>query len=72
MPESKHLSRLFDIYQHTLLSKGQYFCYTIAMTAYEKIYERAADNYGYITTREAAELGVPKGEMSALAKRSLP
>ena len=39
------------------------------MTAYEKIYEQAADNYGYITTREAAELGVPKSEMSALAKR---
>jgi hypothetical protein len=30
------------------------------MTAYEKIYEQAADNYGYITTREATELGVPK------------
>ena len=39
------------------------------MTAYEKIYERAADNYGYITTKEAAEIGVPKSEMSALAKR---
>ena len=39
------------------------------MTAYEKIYEQAADNYGYITTREASELGVPKSEMSALAKR---
>ena len=38
------------------------------MTAYEKIYERAADNYGYITTKEAAEIGVPKSEMSALAK----
>ena len=32
------------------------------MTAYEKIYEQAADNYGYITTREAAELGVPKSD----------
>ena len=40
------------------------------MTAYEKIYEQAADNYGYITTREASELGVPKSEMSALAKRN--
>ena len=37
------------------------------MTAYEKIYDRAADNYGYITTKEAVELGVPKSEMSALA-----
>ena len=51
------------------LPKGQHFCYTIAMTAYEKIYDRAADNYGYITTKEAVELGVPKSEMSALAKR---
>lgn len=40
------------------------------MTAYEKIYDVAADNYGFITTREAASLGVPKGEMSALAKRN--
>lgn len=40
------------------------------MTAYEKIYEQAADNYGYITTREASKLGVPKSEMSALAKRN--
>lgn len=40
------------------------------MTAYEKIYEQAADNYGYITVREASELGVPKSEMSALAKRN--
>lgn len=51
------------------MSKGHHFCYTIGMTAYEKIYERAADNYGYITTKEAAEIGVPKSEMSALAKR---
>ena len=29
------------------------------MTAYEKIYDKAADNYGYITTKEAVELGVP-------------
>ena len=32
------------------------------MTAYEKICEQAADNYGYITTREASELGVPKSD----------
>lgn len=52
------------------LPKGQNFCYTVDMTSYEKIYDRAADNYGYITTREAAELGVPKSEMSALVKRN--
>ena len=40
------------------------------MTSYEKIYEVAADNYGFITTREASALGVPKSEMSALAKRN--
>ena len=40
------------------------------MTAYEKIYEVAADNYGFITTKEAAMLGVPKSEMSALSKRN--
>ncbi len=40
------------------------------MTSYEKIYDRAADNYGYITTRESSELGVPKSEMSALVKRN--
>ena len=40
------------------------------MTCYEKIYEKAADNYGFITTAEASELGVPKQEMSALAKRN--
>ena len=51
------------------MPKGQHFCYTIGMTAYEKIYEQAADNYGFITTRDAVELGVPKSEMSALAKR---
>ena len=39
------------------------------MTAYQKIYEVAADNYGFITTKEAVALGVPKSEMSALAKR---
>ena len=39
------------------------------MTAYEKIYEVAAANYGFITTKEAASLGIPKSEMSALAKR---
>ena len=39
------------------------------MTAYEKIYEQAADNYGYITTKEAVELGVPKSEMSALVHK---
>lgn len=52
------------------MSKGQHIYYTIDMTAYEKIYEWAADNYGYITTREAFALGVPKSEMSALAKRN--
>lgn len=56
--------------KNTALPKGHYLCYTIGMTAYEKIYEQAADNYGYITTREASELGVPKSEMSALAKRN--
>ena len=40
------------------------------MTAYEKIYEVAADNYGFITTKEAGLLGIPKSEMSALAKRN--
>ncbi len=40
------------------------------MTAYEKIYEVAADNYGFITTKEASALGIPKSEMSALAKRN--
>ena len=58
------------IYKSTGLPKGQYFCYTFAMTAYQKIYEVAADNYGFITTKEAAALGVPKSEMSALAKRN--
>ena len=52
------------------MPKGQNFYYTVDMTSYEKIYDRAADNYGYITTREASELGVPKSEMSALAKRN--
>ena len=52
------------------LPKGQNFYYTVDMSSYEKIYDRAADNYGYITTREASELGVPKSEMSALAKRN--
>lgn len=52
------------------MPKGRHFCYTFAMTSYEKIYEVAADNYGFITTREASALGVPKSEMSALAKRN--
>ena len=57
-------------YKSTVLPKGQYICYTFAMTAYQKIYEVAADNYGFITTKEASALGVPKSEMSALAKRN--
>ena len=32
------------------------------MTAYEKIYEQAADNYGYITTRDAADADDEDGE----------
>jgi hypothetical protein len=52
------------------MSKGLLFCYTIDMTSYEKIYELAADNYGFVTTKEAASVGVPKREMAALAKRN--
>ena len=70
MSKGYNESRPFDISPNALLTKSQYFCYTVGMTAYEKIYEQAADNYGYITTREASELGVPKSEMSALVKRN--
>ena len=70
MSKGHYENRPFDINSNALLPKGRYFCYTIGMTAYEKIYEQAADNYGYITTREASELGVPKSEMSALVKRN--
>lgn len=40
------------------------------MTAYDKIYEKAADNYGFITTAEAMALGVAKSELCALVKRN--
>jgi hypothetical protein len=40
------------------------------MTSYQKLYELAADNYGFVTTKEAASVGVPKREMAALAKPS--
>lgn len=40
------------------------------MTSYERLYEIAADNYGFVTTKDAASVGVPKGEMSALARRN--
>jgi predicted transcriptional regulator of viral defense system len=39
------------------------------MTYYENIYERAADNYGLITSTDAGELGIPVVELGKLYKR---
>lgn len=39
------------------------------MSAYDKIYEIAADQYGLITTDEAKDLGIPNIELTKLAHR---
>jgi len=39
------------------------------MTYYDDIYERAADNYGLITSADAREMGIPVVELGKLYKR---
>jgi len=39
------------------------------MTYYSDIYERAADNYGLITSADAKEMGIPVVELGKLYKR---
>lgn len=39
------------------------------MTGYQKIYETAADNFGYVTSREAKALGVSDKALNALVRR---
>lgn len=40
------------------------------MTYRHLLWESALDNYGYVTTRDARDLGVPPGELSKLAART--
>ncbi|MGV8083717.1 MAG: type IV toxin-antitoxin system AbiEi family antitoxin domain-containing protein [Coriobacteriia bacterium] len=39
------------------------------MTYYDRVYERAVDNYGLITTAEARTLGVPSIDLVKMARR---
>lgn len=39
------------------------------MTNYQEIYEIASNNYGLITNRQAAEVGVSRKELCAISKR---
>jgi predicted transcriptional regulator of viral defense system len=39
------------------------------MSYYEDIYETAADNYGFITSKEAQALGVPNVDLIKMARR---
>lgn len=40
------------------------------MTYRRQLWEFALDNYGYVTTQDARDLGVPPGELAKLAARS--
>ena len=46
-----------------------HFCYTIAVTAYNRIFDEAIENYGLITTSKARELGISPGILVDLAYR---
>lgn len=41
----------------------------LAPTYRRRLYERALDQYGYVTTRDAVEIGVPPGELRKLSER---
>ncbi len=41
----------------------------LAQTYRRRLHERALDQYGYVTTRDAAELGVPPVEVRKIAAR---
>lgn len=41
----------------------------LANTYRRRLHERAVDQYGYITTRDAAELGIPPVEVRKIAER---
>ena len=41
----------------------------LADTARRRLHERALDRYGYVTTRDAAEVGVPAVELRKIAQR---
>lgn len=43
--------------------------YTFAMTYYDQIFEIAADNYYLVSSRDAAEAGIPSIELVKLAHR---
>ena len=42
---------------------------TLAATYRRRLRERALDQYGYVTTRDADEIGVPPGELRKLSSR---
>ena len=52
-----------------LLSKLYHLWYTIGVSYYEQIYDEAIGNNGLITTRQAAELGIPAVELVKLCHR---
>jgi len=52
-----------------VLPKLYHFWYIIAVTYYEQIYDEAIGNNGLITTRQAAEIGIPAVEVVKLCHR---
>lgn len=51
------------------LPKVSHFCYTIDMTAYNRIFEEAIENYGLITTSRAQKIGIAARTLVDLAHR---
>ena len=46
-----------------------HFCYTIDVTAYNRIFDEAIENYGLVTTSMARRLGIAPGTLVDLAYR---
>lgn len=46
-----------------------HFCYTIDVTAYNRIFDEAIENYGLVTTSMARKLGIAPGTLVDLAYR---
>ena len=51
------------------MPKLPHFCYTIAVTTYNRLFEEAIDNYGLVTTSMARKMGIEPGVLVDLAYR---
>ena len=51
------------------LPKLPHFCYIIAVTTYNRLFEEAIDNYGLVTTSMARKMGIEPGALVDLAYR---